>query len=78
MSNVIPIGGGGREDSDDYDRKNNVLARIDKARSVVELTSRQLMGFPENALLVDCSCALDLASDELQRVRDLYTALVGI
>jgi hypothetical protein len=74
--NIIPIGGQGNDDS--YQRKNEVLVMIDKARGVVEVVSLHLMESSDNGLQVDCSCALDLACDELQHVRDLYAQIVGI
>lgn len=74
--NVIPFGG--RDSEDSFQRKNGVLCAIDKARGVVELVSQMLMGSSDNGLQVDCSCALDLASEELQRLRDEVSALLHI
>jgi hypothetical protein len=72
--NVIPIG---RKSGDENsgDRKNEVLCMIDNARGVIELASRVLM---EEERQTDAACALVLANQELQRVRDLYAEIVGI
>ena len=77
--NVIPIIGrkSGGDDSDD--RRNEVLCMIDNARGVIELASQVLMELQTGAgMATTCSCALDLANEELQRVRDLYAEIVGI